>query len=181
MDFENYREGQSMQIPQLFEANDFIYRKNKFETYVKSKDIDLWHIIVDGDYKHTVRNTSTSRDESVPYERQSDEHKKMLSKDNEALLIFSSIFKMVLYNALPKKKYERVYEVVLAKDSELTKSKKEKYKLLALKAKKESSNEETFTLRSEDEEYDMAVRDSKKFFRRRGIFVRQPYDDKKAL
>ncbi|GJW18495.1 zf-CCHC domain-containing protein [Tanacetum coccineum] len=134
MDFENYREGQSMQIPQLFEANDFIYRKNKFETYVKSKDIDLWHIIVDGDYKHTVRNTSTSRDESVPYERQSDEHKKMtFSKDNEALLIFSSIFKMVLYNALPKKKYERVYEVVLAKDSELTKSKKEKYKLLALK------------------------------------------------
>ncbi|GJR59470.1 hypothetical protein Tco_1501632 [Tanacetum coccineum] len=213
MDFENYKEGQSMQIPQLFEANDFIYRKNRFETYVKSKDIDLWHIIVDGDYKHTVRNTSTSRDESVPYERQSDEHKKMLSKDNEA--------KMVLYNALPKKKYERnyvrkflralptkwrpkvttieeskdlstlslhelignlkVYEVVLAKDSELTKSKKEKYKLLALKAKKESSDEETFTLRSEDEEYDMAVKDSKKFFRRRGIFVRQPYDDKKAL
>ncbi|GKA09302.1 zf-CCHC domain-containing protein [Tanacetum coccineum] len=29
------------------------------------------------------------------------------------------------------------------------------------------------------EEYAMAVRDFKKFFRRRGKFVRQPYDDKK--
>ncbi|GJY59940.1 retrotransposon protein, putative, ty1-copia subclass [Tanacetum coccineum] len=34
---------------------------------------------------------------------------------------------------------------------------------------------------SEDEEYDMAVRDFKKFFRRRGKFVRQPHDDKKAF
>ncbi|GKC16273.1 zf-CCHC domain-containing protein, partial [Tanacetum coccineum] len=32
---------------------------------------------------------------------------------------------------------------------------------------------------SDDEEYAMAVRDFKKFFRRRGKFVRQPYDDKK--
>ncbi|GJY62863.1 retrovirus-related pol polyprotein from transposon TNT 1-94 [Tanacetum coccineum] len=32
---------------------------------------------------------------------------------------------------------------------------------------------------SEDEEYTMAVRDFKKFFRRRGKFVRQPHDDKK--
>nr|GEZ96730.1 zf-CCHC domain-containing protein/DUF4219 domain-containing protein/UBN2 domain-containing protein [Tanacetum cinerariifolium] len=32
---------------------------------------------------------------------------------------------------------------------------------------------------SDDEEYVMAVRDFQKFFRRRGKFVRQPYDDKK--
>ncbi|GKD97573.1 zf-CCHC domain-containing protein, partial [Tanacetum coccineum] len=32
---------------------------------------------------------------------------------------------------------------------------------------------------SDDEEYAMTVRDFKKFFRRRGKFVRQPYDDKK--
>ncbi|GKA93735.1 zf-CCHC domain-containing protein [Tanacetum coccineum] len=36
-----------------------------------------------------------------------------------------------------------------------------------------------FTRDSNDEEYAMAVRDVKKFFRRRGKFVRQPYDDKK--
>ncbi|GKF06380.1 hypothetical protein Tco_0037048, partial [Tanacetum coccineum] len=270
MDFENYKEGQSMQRPPLFEANSFIYWKNRFETYVKSKDIDLWHIIIDGDYKPIIRNTSTGRDESVPYERQSDEQKKMLSKNNEA--------KMVLYNALPKKEYERVfmhktakeiwnslvithqgnsqvkdnkidllvqqyeqfsisddesidsafarfntiitslkaldessssknyvrkflralptkwrpkvtaieeskdlstlsfdelignlkvYEVVLEKDSEISKSKKDKYKSLALKAKKESSNEETSTSGSEDEEYAIAIRDFKKFFKRR--------------
>ena len=41
MNSKNYKEGQSMQRPPLFEANFFIYWKNRFETYVKSKDIDL--------------------------------------------------------------------------------------------------------------------------------------------
>ncbi|GJV88013.1 hypothetical protein Tco_1531951 [Tanacetum coccineum] len=101
MDFENYKEGQFMQRPPLFEANGFIYWKNRFETYVKSKDIDLWHIIVDGDYKPTFRNTSTGRDETLPHERLIDDNKKMLSKTNEA--------KMVFYNALPKKEYEKIF------------------------------------------------------------------------
>nr|GEZ12991.1 integrase, catalytic region, zinc finger, CCHC-type, peptidase aspartic, catalytic [Tanacetum cinerariifolium] len=57
---------------------------------------------------------------------------------------------------------------------------KEKYKSLALKAKKVSSDEEV-SCSSSDEEYAMAVRDFKKFFRRRGKFIRQPYDDKKNL
>ncbi|GJV59129.1 hypothetical protein Tco_1260717 [Tanacetum coccineum] len=48
-----------MQRPPLFEANGFIYWKNGFETYVKYKDIDLWHIIIDGDYKPIVRNLVT--------------------------------------------------------------------------------------------------------------------------
>ena len=34
---------------------------------------------------------------------------------------------------------------------------------------------------SEDEEYVMAVRDFKKFFRRREWFVKQPYDDQKGF
>nr|GFA72344.1 UBN2 domain-containing protein [Tanacetum cinerariifolium] len=50
-----------------------------------------------------------------------------------------------------------------------------------LKAKKESSDEECSTSRSKDEEYAMAVRDFKKFFKRRGIFVRQPQNDKKTF
>ncbi|GKA42230.1 zf-CCHC domain-containing protein [Tanacetum coccineum] len=49
-----------------------------------------------------------------------------------------------------------------------------------LKAKKESSDEECSTSGSEDEEYAMAVRDFKKFFKRRGRFVRQPRNDKKT-
>ncbi|GKC13708.1 hypothetical protein Tco_1010490 [Tanacetum coccineum] len=49
---------------------------------------------------------------------------------------------------------------------------KVKRKTLSLKAKKESSDEECSTSGSEDEEYAMAVRDFKKFFKRRGRFVR---------
>ncbi|GJR44256.1 retrovirus-related pol polyprotein from transposon TNT 1-94 [Tanacetum coccineum] len=63
---------------------------------------------------------------------------------------------------------------------EIVKAKVER-KSLALKAKKESSDEECSTSGSEDEEYAMAVRDFKKFFKRRGRFVRQPRNDKKTF
>ncbi|GJZ64334.1 zf-CCHC domain-containing protein [Tanacetum coccineum] len=75
----------------------------------------------------------------------------------------------------------KVYEVVLEKDLEASKNKKKKYKSLALKAKKVSSDEDASCSDSDDEEYAMAVRDFKKFFRRRGKFVRQPHNDKKAF
>nr|GEU50738.1 UBN2 domain-containing protein [Tanacetum cinerariifolium] len=73
----------------------------------------------------------------------------------------------------------KVYEVVLQKDSEASKNKKDKYKSLALKEKKVSSDEEVSCSDSDDEEYAMPVRDFKKFFKRRGKFVRQPHEDKK--
>ncbi|GKA10258.1 hypothetical protein Tco_0689691 [Tanacetum coccineum] len=73
----------------------------------------------------------------------------------------------------------KVYEVVLEKDLEVSKNKKEKYKSLALKARQVLSEEDASSSDSNDEEYAMAVRDFKIFFRRRGKFVRQPYDDKK--
>ncbi|GJR07250.1 zf-CCHC domain-containing protein [Tanacetum coccineum] len=41
------------------------------------------------------------------------------------------------------------------------------------------SDDDTSSSDSNDEEYAMTVRDFKKFFRRRGKFVRQPYDEKK--
>ncbi|GKA07286.1 retrovirus-related pol polyprotein from transposon TNT 1-94 [Tanacetum coccineum] len=50
-----------------------------------------------------------------------------------------------------------------------------------LKAKKESSDEECLTSGSEDEEYTMAVREFKKFFKRRGRLVRQPRNNKKTF
>ncbi|GKD59873.1 retrovirus-related pol polyprotein from transposon TNT 1-94 [Tanacetum coccineum] len=70
--------------------------------------------------------------------------------------------------------------MIIKKDSEIVKAKVER-KSLALKAKKESSDEECLTSGSEDEEYAMAVRDFKKFFKRRGRFVRQPRNDKKTF
>ncbi|GJX50285.1 retrovirus-related pol polyprotein from transposon TNT 1-94 [Tanacetum coccineum] len=70
--------------------------------------------------------------------------------------------------------------MITKKDSEIVKDKEER-RSLALKAKKESSDEECSTSGSEDEEYSMAVRDFKKFFKRRGRFVRQPQNNKKTL
>ncbi|GJY53187.1 hypothetical protein Tco_0444851 [Tanacetum coccineum] len=74
----------------------------------------------------------------------------------------------------------KVYEMIIKKDSEIVKAKVER-KSLALKAKKESSDEECSTFGSEDEEYVMAIRDFKKFFKRRGRVVRQPRNDKKTF
>ncbi|GKB70939.1 zf-CCHC domain-containing protein [Tanacetum coccineum] len=47
--------------------------------------------------------------------------------------------------------------------------------------RQETSDDECLTSGSEDEEYAMTVRDFKKFFKRRGRFVRQPRNDKKTF
>ncbi|GKG06003.1 zf-CCHC domain-containing protein, partial [Tanacetum coccineum] len=73
----------------------------------------------------------------------------------------------------------KVREMIIKKDSEIVKSKVER-KSLALKVKKESSDEECSNSGSEDEEYAMVVIDFKGFFKRRGRFVRQPQNDKKT-
>nr|GEX31704.1 zf-CCHC domain-containing protein/UBN2 domain-containing protein [Tanacetum cinerariifolium] len=74
----------------------------------------------------------------------------------------------------------KVQEMIIKKDFEIVKAKVER-KSIALKAKKESSVEECSTSGSEDEEYAMAVRDFKKFFKKRGRFMRQPRNNKKTF
>ncbi|GKB57778.1 hypothetical protein Tco_0913964, partial [Tanacetum coccineum] len=64
----------------------------------------------------------------------------------------------------------KVYEMIIKKDSKIVKAKGER-RSLALKDKKESNNEECSTSGSKDEEYAMAVRDFKKFFKRREIQI----------
>ncbi|GKE06400.1 hypothetical protein Tco_1398418, partial [Tanacetum coccineum] len=74
----------------------------------------------------------------------------------------------------------KVYKMIIKKDSEIVKAKGER-KYLILKAKKESSDEECSTSESKDEEYAMAVRDFKKFFKRRGSWSDNGEEyDKKA-
>ncbi|GKD93128.1 zf-CCHC domain-containing protein, partial [Tanacetum coccineum] len=259
MDSDKYLEGQSMQRPPLFESDSFIYWKNRFETYVKSKDLDLWHVITDGDFQPIVQNPKTKLDEVIPFEKQTDDLKKKLAKNNEAkmktLLIthqgnsqvkdnkidllvqqyeqfvisedesidsafarFNTIITSLkaLDEGYSSKNYVRkflralhpkwrakvttieeskdltslsldelignlkVHKMIIKKDSEIVKAKVER-KSIALKAKKESSYEECSTSDSEDEKYAMAVRDFKKFFKRRGRFVRQPRKDKKTF
>ncbi|GJZ89756.1 hypothetical protein Tco_0661538 [Tanacetum coccineum] len=89
------------------------------------------------------------------------------SKDLTSLLLYELIGNL------------KVYEVIIKKDSEMVKGKREQSRSLTLKAKNESSDEDSSTSDSEDEEYDMAVRDFKKFFKRRGRLVRQPRDERK--
>ncbi|GJX58316.1 zf-CCHC domain-containing protein [Tanacetum coccineum] len=108
MDSDKYLEGQSMQRPPLFESDSFIYWKNRFETYVKSKDLDLWYVITNGDFQPIIQNPETKLDEVVPFEKQTDDLKRRLAKNNEA--------KMVIYNALPRKEYERIFMCNTAKD-----------------------------------------------------------------
>ncbi|GJV46663.1 hypothetical protein Tco_1431199 [Tanacetum coccineum] len=53
------------------------------------------------DFQPIKQNSETKLDEVVPFEKQSDDLKKRLAKNNEA--------KMVIYNALPRKEYERIF------------------------------------------------------------------------
>nr|GEU45899.1 hypothetical protein [Tanacetum cinerariifolium] len=168
-----------MQRPPLFESGCLIYWKNRFEAYVKSKDLDLCHVITNCDFQLIKHNLETKLDEVIPFEKQSDDLKKRLAKNNEA--------KMVIYNDLPRKEYEqfvisedesidsafarfntiitslkavdeaskdltslslvelienlKVYEMITKKDSEIVKAKVRR-KSVAIKARKESSDEE---------------------------------------
>jgi gag-polypeptide of LTR copia-type len=284
MESEKYLEGQSMLRPPLFESNGFIYWKNRFETYVKSKDLDLWHIISNGDFPPIQLNPETRKHETVSFEKQNDDTKRKLAKNNEA--------KMVLYNALPRKEYERIFmcdtakeiwdsllnthqgsnqvkdnkidllvqqyetfmipeeesidnafarfntiitslkalddsscaknfvrkflrslhpkwrakvtaieesknlatlqfdelignlkvhEEIIKKDLEIVKVGNEQHKSIALKSRKESSDDDSSSYDNEDEELAMVVRDLKKFFTRQGRYVRQPHDERKPL
>ncbi|GJZ38488.1 retrovirus-related pol polyprotein from transposon TNT 1-94 [Tanacetum coccineum] len=248
MDFDKYLEGQSMQRPPLFENDSFIYWENRFETYVKSKYLDLWHVITNSDFQPIEQNPKTKLDEVISFEKESDELKRRLAKiiklkcqvkDNKIDLLIQQYEQFVIsedesidgafarFNTIitslkalnegySSKNYVRsflraphpkwranvtaieeskgltslslkelignlkVYEMIIKKDSEIFKAKGER-RSLALKAKKESSDEECSTFRSEDEEYALTVRDFKKFFKRRGRFVRQPRNDKKII
>ncbi|GJT10466.1 hypothetical protein Tco_0857508 [Tanacetum coccineum] len=244
-----------MTMSSLASWTGYFPEKNRFETYVKSKDLDLWHVITDGDFQPIIQNPETKLDEVIPFDKLTDDLKRRLAKNNEA--------KMVIYNALPRKEYERIFmcntakeiwksllithqdesifsvfarfntiitslkaidegyssknyvrkflralhpkwrakvtsieeskdlmsrsldelignlkvhEMIIKKDSEIVKAKKER-RSLALKAKKESSDEECSTSGSEDEEYAMAVRDFKNFFKRRGYWSDSSEED----
>ncbi|GKC37028.1 hypothetical protein Tco_1049412 [Tanacetum coccineum] len=97
-----------MQRPSLFESDGFICRKYRFKTYVKSKDLDLWHVITHGDFPPIQNNPETKKDEIVTFDKQSDDLKRKLAKNNEA--------KMIIYNALPRKEYERIFMCKTAKE-----------------------------------------------------------------
>ncbi|GKB36876.1 retrovirus-related pol polyprotein from transposon TNT 1-94 [Tanacetum coccineum] len=70
---------------------------------------------------------------------------------------------------------------IIKKDFETVKGEKEQSRSLSLKVKKKVSDEDNSSSDSEDEEHAMAVKEFKKFFKRRGRFVRQPRGDRKTF
>ncbi|GJY05260.1 retrovirus-related pol polyprotein from transposon TNT 1-94 [Tanacetum coccineum] len=185
MDSEKYLEGKSMQRPLLFESDNFIYCENIFETYVKSKDLDLWHVIIEGDFPPIKINSETNQDEfktldegysSKNYARNFLRalHPKWRAK---VTAIEESDLTSLSLNELTGNL--KVHELIIKKDSKIVKGKEERNSL-ALKAKKESSDEKSSTS-GNLKVLVMAVRDFKKFFKRRGRFVRQPRNEKKTF
>nr|GFA23439.1 zf-CCHC domain-containing protein/DUF4219 domain-containing protein/UBN2 domain-containing protein [Tanacetum cinerariifolium] len=167
MDLENYKEGKSMQRPPIFEANCFIYWKNHFESYVKSKDIDfgilLFMIITNLpsnikliQYYYYITKTL---DESFSSRNHVKKFLRALPTKWHPKV--TTIKESTDLSTLPLDELIgnlKVYDVVLEKDLEISKNKKEKYKSLALKAIKVLSEEEATSSDSNDEEYVMAVR-----------------------
>ncbi|GJR10085.1 hypothetical protein Tco_0792737 [Tanacetum coccineum] len=196
MESEKYLEGQSMQRPPLFESDGFIYWKNRFETYVKSKDLDLWHIItnvkdnkidlliqqyeqftnpeeesIDNAFAkfNTIITTLKAFDESFSSKNCVRKFLRALYPKWRAKV--TAIEESKNLTTLPLDELIgnlKVHEEIIKKDSETVKSKREQNRSIALKARKESSDENSSSSDSEDEEYAMAVRNFKKFFKRRG-------------
>ncbi|GJZ87563.1 zf-CCHC domain-containing protein [Tanacetum coccineum] len=73
------------------------------------------------------------------------------------------------------------FNTIITSLKALDEGKKEQSRSLALKVKKEVSDDDSSSSDSEDEEYAMAVKEFKKFFKRRGRFVRQPRGDRKTF
>ncbi|GJS45892.1 hypothetical protein Tco_0596013 [Tanacetum coccineum] len=170
MDSDKYLEGQSMQRPPLFESDSFIYWKNRFETYVKSKDLDLWHVITNDEYIdsafarfNTIITTLKALDEGYSSKNYVRKFLRALHPKWRANVTAIEESKDLTSLSLDELiRNLKVHEMIIKKDSEIVKAKVER-KSIALKAKKESSDEECLTSGSEDEEYAMAVRDFKKF------------------
>ena len=59
----------------------------------------------------------------------------------------------------------KVHEEIIKRDSETVKIKKEQIKSLALRVKKELSNDNDSSVDSDDEEYTMAIKEFKNFFK----------------
>ncbi|GJU05551.1 hypothetical protein Tco_1121981 [Tanacetum coccineum] len=175
MDSDKYLEGQSMQRSPLFESDSFIYWKNRFETYVKSKDLDLWQCYYNGDFHpcikiqkpnsldsafarfNTIITSLKALDEgysSKNYVRKFLRalHPKWRAKVT-AIEESKDLTSLSLDELIGNLK---VHKMIIKKDSEIVKAKVER-KSLTLKAKKESSDEECLTFGSEDEEYAMAI------------------------
>ncbi|GJT89354.1 putative reverse transcriptase domain-containing protein [Tanacetum coccineum] len=85
-----------------------IMRTQVLEARARIDTVEDAGIIQNGDFYYEVEDSETKLMKETPYELLEDDQKKKLGKNNEA--------KMTLYNALPRKEYERVFMGKTAKE-----------------------------------------------------------------
>ncbi|GJU05533.1 zf-CCHC domain-containing protein [Tanacetum coccineum] len=102
-----------------------------------------------------------------------------LGAGEDLYALFVGIFTMRQWNRVMDLAVDHLAIQGNASDHSELQEKREQNTSLALKAKKESSDEDSSTFDSENKEYAMSVKDFKKFFKRRGRLVRQPHDERK--
>ncbi|GKF72978.1 hypothetical protein Tco_0219310, partial [Tanacetum coccineum] len=139
------------------------------------------HIILNGDFPPVAKNEVTQILEEVPFEQQDDNLKKKLTTINDSHKVLYEGFSSKNYvrkflralhpkwranlTAIEESSKDlsslaldelignlKVHEVVMKKDSEIHRGKKERIMSIALKARKQSSDDETSTSGSDDEE-----------------------------
>ncbi|GJS30261.1 zf-CCHC domain-containing protein [Tanacetum coccineum] len=210
MDSDKYLEGKSMQRPPLFEkvvpfeeqsddlkkklaknneAKMVLYNalpKKEYERIFMCKTAkDIWQSLL-----ITHQGNNQVKDNKIDLLVQQYEQFTILEEESidSGFARFNTIITSLkaLDEGFSSKNYVRKFLRALhpkwrAKDSEIYRGKKERVKSIALKSKKESSDDETSTSGSDDEEYVLAVRNFKKFFRRKGKFIRQPREEKKSF
>nr|GFB25457.1 zf-CCHC domain-containing protein/DUF4219 domain-containing protein/UBN2 domain-containing protein [Tanacetum cinerariifolium] len=73
---ESYVEGCSMKKPPLLEPNGFCFWRAHFETYVKSKGIDLWQVIQNDNFYLEAEDEEIKLMKEMLYELLKDTEKK---------------------------------------------------------------------------------------------------------
>ncbi|GJW79192.1 putative ribonuclease H-like domain-containing protein [Tanacetum coccineum] len=161
----------------LLESNEFFFWKARFETYVNSKDFDLWRVIQNGDFYYEVEDSKTKLMKETQYELLEDDQKKKLGNNDPDYSSKNHVRKFL--RALPLKSRAqvtaiekakdlatllldelirnlKVYEVLLDNDGVGSKTTKEKVNSLALKAKvtREQISDESDSQEGSDEDVD---------------------------
>ncbi|GKA56291.1 zf-CCHC domain-containing protein [Tanacetum coccineum] len=164
---ENYIEGCSMQRPPFLEADGFCFWRTRFETYVKSKDIDLWQVIQNGDFVFMMVRKFLR---ALPLKWRAKVTAIEEAKDLETLPLDELIGNLM------------VYEMILENDGIASKTTKEKVKSLALKANfiREQTSDDSDSQGGSDEDIDieeavafnLMARNFRKFFRKGNRFGR---------
>ncbi|GKA96758.1 hypothetical protein Tco_0818853 [Tanacetum coccineum] len=141
------QEGVRLSVPTNLDLGEKLAIRAK-----RYRERELWHVqrslSDERESPPTKNNLETKKDEIVPFDKQNDDIKRRLAKNNETKMQFDEDtqqknVRKFLWALHPKWRAK--------KDSKIVKSKREQSRSLALKAKKESSDEENSNFESEDE------------------------------